>query len=151
MQSVQLVERNKVSLEELRLNSSRVYVLQAKLDDYSERIDQAEMSAKNASILRDTLKSINSSATNMVENLKSRLDTLRSPLRNITAIQSLIELLEEKLDMPEYNITILYQELQNMLDSQVSVRQRLETSLQRLQDQVDYLEHINSLLPQDCA
>ena len=151
MQSVHLVERNEDSLEELRVNSSHVYVLQGKLTEYSERIDQAEMSTENATILSVKLKIVNSSATNMVVNLTNRLDTLHSPLQNLSAIQSLIELLEEKLEMPEYNITALYQELRDMLDSQVSVRQKLEASLQRLQEQVDYLEHINSLLPQDCT
>ena len=128
-----------------------MYALQGELAEYSERIDQAEMSTENATILLNTLKSINSSATNMVGDLQNRLDALQSPLQNSTAIQSLIELLEEKLKMPEYNIPALYQELQDMLDSQVLVRQKLEASLQNLQEQVDYLEHINSLLPQNCA
>ena len=128
-----------------------MYVLQGELAEYSERIDQAEMSTENATFLRNTLKSINSSSTNMVVSLRNRLDALYSPLQNLTAIQSLIELLEEKLKMPEYSISELYQELRDMLDSQVSVRQGLEASLQRLQEQVDYLEHINSLLPEDCT
>lgn len=128
-----------------------MYVLLGELAEYSERIDQAEMSTENATILLYTLKSINSSATDMVGNLQNRLDALHSPLQNLTAIQSLIELLEEKLKMPEYNIPALYQELHDMLDSQVLLRQRLEASLQGLQEQVDYLEHINSMLPEDCT
>ena len=146
-----LVERNEGSIEDLRTNASHVSLLEDKLANYSSRIDQAEMSTDNATILSVMLMDINSSTTSSVEELRAQLDALNTPSQNISTIQSFIELLEQKLEMPRYDIPELYRDLHDMLANQELMRRNLEDSLQRLQEQVDYLEHVNSMLPQDCT
>ena len=79
-------------------------------------------------------------------NLDTLLDQTLS--QNITAIKLFLDDLDDHLS---YNATALYQELQNMVAQQEEARTNFEATLLVLQKQIDYLEHINSLLPADCT
>ena len=131
------------------MNASHVSVLQNYVISNFSRIDQINSSIENGTILSNSLKNINSSTTDVVKNLQVNLDTLQTQLQNITAIELLLERLDHSLS--KYNTTTLYQELQNMLATQESARQNLEITLLTLQEQINYLEHLHSLLPEDCT
>ena len=146
---MQLVERNEDSIEGLVMNASHVSELQNNLANYSSMIDEAEMSTEDGIALSTSLQKHNSTATERVKNLEADLSALYTLTQNITAIQLFIERLDQTLS--DYDILMLYQQLQNMLSDQETMRQSLETSLQSLQEQVLYLEHVNSLLPERCT
>lgn len=131
------------------MNASHVSVLQNNLINYASRVlGQAELSVENTTILSDAVKDINSTAIEVVDDLQVNLNALRTQPQNITAFQLLLTDLSQSLS--EYSITTLYQEVQEMVVIQESLRQNLETALLRIQEQVHYLEYVNSLLPNDC-
>ena len=145
-----LIENTEESIEDLVMNASHLSVLQNYTFGNVSRIDEMSASTENATILANSLKNTNSSTTDVVNNLQVDLDTLfdQSLSQNITAVELLLERLDHRLS---YNVTALYQELRNMVATQEAARRKFEVTLLALQEQIDYLEHINSLLPEDCT
>ena len=146
-----LIENTEESIEDLVMNASHLSVLQNYTFGNVSRIDEMSVSTENATILANSLKNTNSSATDVVNNLQVNLDSLfdQSLSQNITAVELLLERLDHRLLY--YNITALYQELQNMVVTQEAARKNFEVTLLALKEQIDYLEHVNSLLPEDCS
>ena len=144
------VENTEENIDDLFLNSSYLSVLQNYTFSNVSRIDEIHAATENATILANSLKNANSSTTDIVNNLRMNLDTLLDQTRsqNITAIELLLQNLGDRLS---YNATILYQELQNMVTMQAEARSNLEATLLELQQQTDYLERVNSLLPEGCT
>lgn len=145
-----LVENTEENIDDLFLNSSYLSVLQNYTFSNVSRIDETHAATDNATILANSLKNANSSTTDIVNNLRMNLDTLLDQTRsqNITAIELLLQNLGDRLS---YNATILYQELQNMVTMQAEARSNLEATLLELQQQTDYLERVNSLIPEGCT
>lgn len=138
------------SIEELIMNASQVSVLQDYIISNVSRIEQISESTENATTLGNSLKDTNSSTTDVIKNLQVNLDALldQTLSQNLTAIKQLLEHLDDRLS---YNATAMYQQLQNMVATQESVRNDFEVTLLALQEQINYLEHVNSLLPEDCT
>ena len=132
------------------MNASQASVLQNYVISNVSRIDQINSSMENTTTLGNSLKNTNSSTTDVVKNLQVNLDTLldQTLSQNLTVIELLLEHLDDSLS---YNATAMYQQLQNMVATQESVRNDFEATLLTLQEQIDYLEHVNSLLPEDCT
>lgn len=145
-----LVENTEENIDDLILNSSHLSVLQNYTFSNVSRVDEIRAATENATILANSLKHANSSTTDIVNNLRMNLDTLldQTLSQNITAIELLLQNLGDPLS---YNVTVLYQELQNMVTMQAETRSNLEATLVELQQQTDYLEHINSLVPEGCT
>ena len=127
------------------MNASQVCVLYDDLVNISSRIDQTEVSEENAAVLSNSIKQHNSTLTLRVGSLRDVIDALYSEPLNLTDLHLLLEHLDQ-----ENNVLALYQELQNMATDQRTTRQMLETSLQSLKEKVDYLEYVNSMLPEEC-
>lgn len=110
--------------------------------------DEIIASTEEATILANSLKTNSSTAD--VSNLQINLDTLLEQMQsqNTTAIERLLEHLHDRLS---YNATALYRELQGRVATQEAARREFEVTVLALQKQIDYLEHVNSLLPVDCT
>ena len=135
-------EGNKVNIE---MNASHICVLHDNLVNISSWIDQNEMSEENVANLSNSIQQNNLSVTNRIDSLNGIIDALNSEPLNVTDIHLFLEHLDQETD-----ILALYQELQKMVTDQITVRQALESSLQSFEEKVDYLEYVNSMLPQEC-
>lgn len=145
-----LIDNTEESIEHLITNASHLSVLQNYTFGNVSRIDEISTSTENATILGNSLKNTSLSTMDIVSSLQMNLDTLldQTLSQNITAIKLFLDNLDDHLS---YNATALYQELQNMVAQQEEARTNFEATLLVLQKQIDYLEHINSLLPADCT
>lgn len=145
-----LIDNAEESIEHLITNASHLSVLQNYTFGNVSRIDEISTSTENATILGNSLKNTSLSTMDIVSSLQMNLDTLldQTLSQNITAIKLFLDDLDDHLS---YNATALYQELQNMVAQQEEARTNFEATLLVLQKQIDYLEHINSLLPADCT
>ena len=145
-----LIDNTEESIEHLITNASHLSVLQNYTFGNVSRIDEISTSTENATILGNSLKNTSLSTMDIVSSLQMNLDTLldQTLSQNITAIKLFLDNLDDHLS---YNATALYQELQNMVVQQEEARTNFEATLLVLQKQIDYLEHINSLLPADCT
>lgn len=145
-----LIDNTEESIEHLITNASHLSVLQNYTFGNVSRIDEISTSTENATILGNSLKNTSLSTMDIVSSLQMNLDTLldQTLSQNITAIKLFLDDLDDHLS---YNATALYQELQNMVAQQEEARTNFEATLLVLQKQIDYLEHINSLLPADCT
>ena len=145
-----LIDNTEESIEHLITNASHLSVLQNYTFGNVSRIDKISTSTENATILGNSLKNTSLNTMDIVSSLQMNLDTLldQTLSQNITAIKLFLDDLDDHLS---YNATALYQELQNMVVQQEEARTNFEATLLVLQKQIDYLEHINSLLPADCT
>ena len=145
-----LIDNTEESIEHLITNASHLSVLQNYTFGNVSRIDKISTSTENATILGNSLKNTSLNTMDIVSSLQMNLDTLldQTLSQNITAIKLFLDDLDDHLS---YNATALYQELQNMVAQQEEARTNFEATLLVLQKQIDYLEHINSLLPADCT
>lgn len=145
-----LIDNTEESIEHLITNASHLSVLQNYTFGNVSRIDEISTSTENATILGNSLKNTSLSTMDIVSSLEMNLDTLldQTLSQNTTAIKLFLDDLDDHLS---YNATALYQELPNMVAQQEEARTNFEATLLVLQKQIDYLEHINSLLPADCT
>jgi hypothetical protein len=145
-----LIENTEENIDDLVLNASHLSVLQNYTFSNVSRVDEISAATENATILTYSLKNANSSTTDIISNLQMNLDTLldQTLSQNITAIELLLQNLDDHLS---YNATALYQQFQNMVTTQAAARKNLEATLLALQKQTNYLEHVNSLLPEGCT
>ena len=143
-----LVESIEEGIEDLSTNALHLSVLQNYTFSNVSMTDEIIASTEEATILANSLKTNSSTAD--VSNLQINLDTLLEQMQsqNTTAIERLLEHLHDRLS---YNATALYRELQGRVATQEAARREFEVTVLALQKQIDYLEHVNSLLPVDCT
>ena len=84
-----------------------------------------------------------------VEELRESLANVdKLDMEKLLAIQAFIQ--QANMEISEADTLTLYQGLRMELTNQQSRRQDLEEELSTLREEVSYLRHINSILPQDC-
>ena len=137
------LESTNTSLNNIASLSSEANILLNELEGQQAQIGEAETSLSSAVTLNSQLEELTTQTEVQVEQLSMTFGSLEiTSLERVDEIRQLIQTIDNSADINEF-----YASLRDTLSRQRLQRMQLESELELLKQDVSYLRHINSIIP----
>ena len=137
------LESTNTSLNNIASLSSEANILLNELEGQQAQIGEAETSLSSAVTLNSQLEELTTQTEAQVEQLSMMFGSLEiTSLERVDEIRQLIQTIDNSADINEF-----YASLRDTLSRQRLQRMQLESELELLKQDVSYLRHINSIIP----